>query len=173
MDAVVGGVIPGKFVPSVEKGVREAARRGVLAGYPVQDFRAECYDGSYHTVDSSDVAFQVAGSMAFAKVVMEADPVLLEPIQTIEVLVPEAYMGDVIGDLNQRRGRIMGMTSEGSFQKVAAKVPQAEMYKYSTSLRSMTQGRGMFTSEFSHYEEVPRDEQAKIIEESKKEKQEE
>ena len=172
-DCIVGGVIPGKFVPSVEKGVREAASRGVLAGYQVVDFKAECYDGSYHTVDSSDIAFQVAGSMAFQKVVMEADPVLLEPIQNVEVLVPEDYMGDVIGDLNSRRGRIMGMTSEGSFQKVAAKVPLAEMYKYSTSLRSMTQGRGMFTSEFSHYEETPREVQEKVVEESKKEKQQE
>lgn len=172
VDAIVGGVIPGKFVPSVEKGVREAAKRGVLAGYPVLDFKAECYDGSYHTVDSSDVAFQVAGSMAFQKVVMDADPVLLEPIQNVEVLVPEEYMGDVIGDLNQRRGRIMGMTSEGSFQKVTAKVPLAEMYKYSTSLRSITQGRGMFSSELSHYEEVPREVQEKVVEESKKEKQE-
>ncbi len=172
-DCIVGGVIPGKFVPSVEKGVREAASKGVLAGCQVVDFRAECYDGSYHTVDSSDIAFQIAGSMAFQKVVMEADPVLLEPIVNVEVLVPEEYMGDVIGDLNSRRGRIMGMTSEGSFQKVAAKVPLAEMYKYSTSLRSMTQGRGMFTSELSHYEETPREVQEKVVEESRKEKEQE
>ncbi len=171
VDAVVGGVIPGKFVPSVEKGVREAAGKGVLAGYQVVDFVAECFDGSYHSVDSSDVAFQVAGSMAFQKVVMLADPYLLEPILKVEVLVPEDYMGDVIGDLNQRRGRIQGMTGEGSFQKVSVLVPQAEMYKYSTSLRSMTQGRGMFTSEFSHYEEVPRDAAEKVIEESRKERE--
>jgi len=167
VDKIVGGVIPGRFVPSVEKGLREAASRGVIAGYPVQDFKAECYDGSYHSVDSSDVAFQVAGSLAFQKVALEADPVLLEPIQNIEVLVPEEYMGDVIGDLNSRRGRIQGMTSEGSFQKVAAQVPLAELYKYSTSLRSITQGRGIFRSEFSHYEEVPRDLAEKIIKESK------
>jgi len=170
VDAIVGGAIPGKFVPSVEKGVREAAGKGVLAGYPVTDFRADCFDGSYHTVDSSDIAFQVAGSMAFQKVVMLADPYLVEPIQKVEIFVTEDYMGDVIGDLNSRRGRIQGMIGEGSFQKVIAQVPLAELYKYSTTLRSITQGRGMFKMEFSHYEEVPRDQAEKIIEESKKEK---
>jgi len=143
----------------------------VIAGYQFQDFKAECYDGSYHNVDSSDVAFQVAGSLAFQKVVLEADPILLEPIQNVEVLVPEEYMGDVIGDLNSRRGRIQGMTREGNFQKVSAQVPLAELYKYSTSLRSITQGRGIFKSEFSRYEEVPRELADKIIQESKKEKE--
>ncbi len=171
VNKIVGGAIPAKFVLSVEKGVREAASRGVIAGYPFQDFKAECYDGSYHNVDSSDVAFQVAGSLAFRKVVLEADPILLEPIQNVEVLVPEEYMGDVIGDLNSRRGRIQGMTREGNFQKVSAQVPLAELYKYSTSLRSITQGRGIFKSEFSHYEEVPRELVDKIIQESKKEKE--
>lgn len=171
VDKIVGGVIPGRFVPSVEKGVREAASRGVLAGFPLQDFKAECYDGSYHSVDSSDVAFQVAGSLAFQKVALEANPVILEPIQNIGVLVPEEYMGDVIGDLNSRRGRIQGMTRESNFQKVSAQVPLAELYKYSTSLRSITQGRGIFQSKFSHYEEVPRDLAEKIIQESKKKKE--
>jgi len=171
INKIVGGVIPGKFIPSVEKGLREAAGKGVLAGYPVVDFQAECYDGSYHSVDSSDIAFQVAGSLAFQKAALDADPVLLEPVQNVEVLVPEEYMGDVIGDLNSRRGRIMGMTSEGNFQKVTAKVPLAELYKYSTQVRSITQGRGMFKSEFSHYEEVPRELTEKIIEKSKKEKE--
>jgi len=119
------------------------------------------------------MAFKVDGSQVLKKAAQAAQPVILEPIMAVEVLVPEDYMGDVIGDLNSRRGRIMGMTSEGSFQKVAAKVPLAEMYKYSTSLRSMTQGRGMFTSEFSHYEETPREVQEKVVEESKKEKQQE
>ena len=171
VNKIVGGAIPGRFVPSVEKGVREAASKGALAGYPLQDFKAECYDGSYHSVDSSDVAFQVAGSLAFQKVALEAGPVILEPIQNIEVLVPEEHMGDVIGDLNSRRGRIQGMASEGNFQKVSAQVPSAELYKYSTSLRSITQGRGVFKSEFSHYEEVPRELTEKIIQESKEEKE--
>ncbi|MBN2290481.1 MAG: elongation factor G [Candidatus Glassbacteria bacterium] len=171
VDKIVGGAIPNKFVPSVEKGIREAAGKGVLAGFQMVDFQAECFDGSYHSVDSSDVAFQVAGSMAFQKATLAADPVIIEPIQNVEVLVSEEYMGDVIGDLNSRRGRIMGMTSEGNFQKVAAKVPLAELYKYSTQVRSITQGRGMFMSEFSHYEEVPRELTEKIIEKSKKEKE--
>ncbi|HUU28342.1 MAG TPA: elongation factor G [archaeon] len=171
MNAIVGGAIPGKFVPSVEKGVREAATKGVLAGYPVVDFKAECYDGSYHSVDSSDIAFQVAGSMAFQKAVLQAGAYLIEPILAVEVFVPEEYMGDVIGDLNSRRGRIQGVASEGSFQKVNVLVPQAEMYKYSTTLRSITQGRGMYKSQYSHYEEVPRDMAEKVIEEAKKEKE--
>ncbi len=171
VNKIVGGSIPGKFVPSVEKGIREAAGKGVLAGYPVVDFQVECYDGSYHSVDSSDIAFQVAGSMAFQKAALDANPVVLEPIQDVEVLVPEEYMGDVIGDLNSRRGRIMGMTSEGNFQKVTAKVPLAELYKYSTQVRSITQGRGMYKSDFSHYEEVPRELTEKIIKKSKKEKE--
>ena len=171
VNKIVGGSIPGKFVPSVEKGVREASGKGVLAGYPVVDFQAECYDGSYHSVDSSDIAFQVAGSLAFQKAALAADPVLLEPIQNVEVVVPEEYMGDVIGDLNSRRGRIMGMTSEGNFQKVTAQVPLAELYKYSTQLRSITQGKGVFKSEFSHYEEVPGELTSKIIEKSKKDKE--
>ncbi|HLA40286.1 MAG TPA: elongation factor G, partial [Candidatus Glassbacteria bacterium] len=171
VDAIVGGVIPGRFVPSVEKGVREACGKGVLAGFPMVDFIAECFDGSYHTVDSSDVAFQVAGSMAFHKVALDAAPVILEPILNVEVLVPEEYMGDVIGDLNSRRGRIQGMIGEGNFQKVTAQVPQADMYKYSTSLRSITQGRGVFSSEFSRYEDVPSDIAHKIIEEHKKGKE--
>ena len=171
-DKIVGGVIPGKFVPGVEKGVREAAERGVLAGFPLSDFRAECFDGSYHSVDSSDVAFQIAGSMAFQKVAALAGPVLLEPIQLVEVLVPEEHMGDVIGDLNSRRGKIMGMDSEGNFQKVTAKVPLSELYKYSTTLRSITQGRGAFTSEFAQYDEVPRDMMDKVIEKVKSDKEE-
>jgi elongation factor G len=169
---VVGGAIPGRFVPSVEKGIVESASKGIQAGYPVVDFAAECFDGSYHNVDSSDVAFQIAGGMAFKSVAAQAEPVILEPIQNIEVLVPEECMGDVIGDLNGRRGRIQGMTGEGAFQKVAAQVPQAEMYKYSTSLRSITGGRGSFEMDFSHYEAVPHDQTQKIIEEYEHQKEE-
>ena len=137
------------------------------------DFAAECYDGSYHNVDSSDVAFQIAGGMAFKSVAAKADPVILEPIQNIEVLVPEECMGDVMGDLNGRRGRIQGMTGEGTFQKVAAQVPLAEMYMYSTTLRSITGGRGTFAMEFSHYEAVPHDQMQKIIDEYQHQKEEE
>ncbi len=169
---IVGGVIPGRFVPSVEKGIIEAASKGIQAGYPVVDFAAECFDGSYHNVDSSDVAFQIAGGMAFKSVAANADPVILEPIQNVEVLVPEECMGDVIGDLNSRRGRIQGMTGEGSFQKVAAQVPMAEMYMYSTSLRSITGGRGTFTMEFSHYEALPHEQMQKVIEEYEQHKEE-
>ncbi len=169
---IVGGVIPGRFVPSVEKGIIEAASRGIQAGYPVVDFAAECFDGSYHNVDSSDVAFQIAGGMAFKSVAANADPVILEPIQDVEVLVPEECMGDVIGDLNSRRGRIQGMTGEGSFQKVVAQVPLAEMYMYSTSLRSITGGRGTFTMEFSHYEALPHDQMKKVVEEYEQHKEE-
>lgn len=172
VDAIVGGVIPGKFIPSVDKGVQEAARRGILAGYPVVDFEAECYDGSYHTVDSSDIAFQVAGSMAFQKVAAAADPVLLEPIMEVEVLTPEEYMGDVIGDLNQRRGRILGMEPDGKKTRIRALVPQAELYKYATSLRSLTQGRAVHTRRLRGYEEVPAPVAQRVIETAAKEREE-
>lgn len=164
VDAIVGGVIPGKFIPSVDKGVQEAARRGVLAGYPVVDFEAECYDGSYHTVDSSDIAFQVAGSLAFQKVAAQADPVLLEPIIEVEVLTPDEYMGEVIGDLNQRRGRILGMEPDGKKTRVRALVPLAELYRYATALRSLTQGRAAHTRKPYGYEEVPAQVAQKIVE---------
>lgn len=171
-NAITGGVIPGKFVPSVDKGVQEAAAKGVLAGYPVVDFEAECFFGSYHTVDSSDIAFQVAGSMAFQKAAELAKPVLLEPITEVEVVTPEAYMGDVIGDLNHRRGKILGMDQEGQKTKIRALVPQAELYKYATTLRSLTQGRATHQREVHGYEEVPASAAQKIIEAAEKEKQE-
>lgn len=164
VDSIVGGVIPGKFIPSVDKGVQDAMRRGVLAGYPVVDCEVECYDGSYHTVDSSDIAFQVAGSLAFQKIAAQADPVLLEPIVEVEVVTPEEYMGDVIGDLNQRRGRIQGMEPVGRKSTVRALVPLAELYRYATSLRSMTQGRALHRRRFHGYEEVPSQVAAKVIE---------
>jgi elongation factor G len=170
VDAIVGGVIPGKFIPSVDKGIQEAARRGVLAGYPLVDFEAECYDGSYHTVDSSDIAFQVAGSLAFQKVAAQAEPVLLEPIIEVEVLTPDEYMGDVIGDLNQRRGRILGMEPEGKKSRVRALVPLAELYKYATALRSLTQGRAAHTRKLRGYEEVPAQVAQRVIEAAARER---
>jgi len=166
VDAIVGGVIPGKYIPAVEKGVKEAMAAGVLAGYPVVDLKVTLYFGSYHSVDSSDMAFKIAGSMCFKKVFKEAKPVLLEPIYDIEVQVPEEFMGDVMGDISSRRGKILGMESEGPFQVIKAKVPLAELYKYSTTLRSLTQGRGAHRRKFSHYEEVPKDVAEKIIAES-------
>jgi elongation factor G len=167
VDKIVGGVIPGKFVPAVDKGVQEAAARGVIAGFPVVDIEAECYDGSYHNVDSSEIAFKIAGSMAFQQAVQNASPVLLEPVLEIEVHTPDEFMGDVMGDLNQRRGRILGVEGEGRTQKIRALVPEAELYKYSTSLRSLTQGRAMHTRKFHAYEEVPQSEMQKIIDATK------
>jgi elongation factor G len=171
VDKIVGGAIPNKFIPSVEKGIMEALREGVLAGYPTVDFKASLYDGSFHSVDSSDMAFKIAGSMAFQKGAEQANPILLEPILDVEVTVPEEYMGDIMGDLSARRGRIQGMDTEGRLQRIRASVPEAEMYKYSTQLRSMTQGRGTFVQKFSHYEEVPKEIADRIIAEAKEAKQ--
>ncbi|MGB9721239.1 MAG: elongation factor G [bacterium] len=169
VDEIFGGAIPSRYIPSVEKGVYEALEKGFLAGYPLTDVKVTVYDGSYHPVDSSDIAFQIAASMAIKTNAEKGGVILLEPINEVEVYVPEEYMGDVIGDLNSRRGKIMGMEAMGKIQVVKAMVPEAEMYKYSTSLRSMTQGRGYFTMKFHHYEEVPKEITQKIIEESKKE----
>jgi elongation factor G len=171
-DAITGGVIPNKFIPSVDKGVQEAARRGMLAGYPVVDFEAECFFGSYHSVDSSDIAFQIAGSMAFQKAAENASPVILEPIMEVEVVTPETYMGDVIGDLNHRRGKILGMEQDGQKTRVKALVPQAELYKYATTLRSLTQGRAYHARRLHGYEEVPANVQTRVIEAARKEKEE-
>jgi len=172
-DRIVGGVVPKQYIPAVEKGLREAAQKGVLAGYPAIDFKAILYDGSYHEVDSSEMAFKIAASMAFKKCFVEASPVLLEPIMNVEVVVPEEYLGDVMGDLNSRRGRIMGIESRGRFQVVKAQVPLAEMFRYAIVLRSMTSGRGNFSMEFSHYEEVPQDLAKKIIAQAQVESEEE
>jgi elongation factor G len=166
-----GGAIPTKFIPPIEKGIVETMQKGVLAGYHMMDIRAVVYDGSYHDVDSSDIAFKLAGSLAFKNCCEKAGLVLLEPIVNVEVTVPDQFTGDVMGDLNARRGRIMGMEVQGNLQVIKAQAPQAEMYKYSNSLRSMTQGRGFFTVEFSHYEETPRDTAQKVIEEAKREKE--
>ena len=171
-DAIVGGVIPGKFIPSVDKGIQEASKRGILAGFPVVDFEAECFFGSYHSVDSSDIAFQMAGIQAFNKAAESAQPVILEPIVEVDVVTPEAYMGDVMGDLNHRRGKILGMEQEGAKTHIRALVPLAELDMYATTLRSLTQGRAFHTRKHAGYEEVPTHIAQKIIEQSKKEKEE-
>lgn len=171
-DKIVGGVIPKQYIPAVEKGIAEALQEGALAGYPTVDFKVDLVDGSFHTVDSSEMAFKIAGSMAFKKGVMEAKPTLLEPIMEMEITVPDDAMGDIIGDLNSRRGRVLGMETKGNKQIVRAQTPLSEVLKYAPDLRSMTAGRGMFTMKFSHYEEVPGPLQDKIVELAKKEKEE-
>ncbi|MDI7247341.1 MAG: elongation factor G [Bacillota bacterium] len=171
VDKIFGGAVPRQYIPAVEKGVREALTEGVLAGYPVVDVRVTLYDGSYHPVDSSEMAFKIAASMAFKKGVMDAHPVLLEPIMNVQVVVPENQMGDVMGDLNKRRGRIMGMEPHGKYQIIKAQVPMAEMFKYAIDLRSITGGRGSYSMEFSHYEEVPTQTSQQIIEKAKKERE--
>ena len=155
VDLIKGGVIPKEYIPAVDKGIQEAAQGGILAGYPVVDFKVELYDGSYHEVDSSEMAFKLAASMAFKEGVKKANPVILEPIMKVEIEVPEEYMGDVIGDVNRRRGQVNSMEDIHGIKKVTAFVPLAEMFGYSTDLRSMTQGRGTYTMVFDHYEEVP------------------
>ena len=171
-DAVVGGVVPRNFIPAVEKGLRDNIKHGVLAGYPVVGLTAKLHDGSYHAVDSSEMAFKTAARIAFKKLV-DASPVLLEPIYSVKVYVPDEYMGDIIGDMNKRRGRIMGMDQVNGMQCVSAEVPLGEMFKYATDLRSMTQARGSFTMQFERYEEVPAADAKKIIENTKREEEEE
>lgn len=173
VDAIVGGVVPGRFVPAVEKGIVEAMGDGVIAGYKVVDVKVTLFDGSYHTVDSDENSFKIAGRMAFKKGFKEAKPILLEPIYEVEVRVPEEYMGDVMGDISSRRGKILGMESDGSHQIIKALVPLKELHRYSTTLRSMTQGRGIHKQKFDHYEEVPKEIADKIIAEHAKEKVEE
>lgn len=163
VDKIVGGAIPRNFIPSVEKGVRQAASLGAVAGYPIEDIRITLVDGSYHDVDSSDMAFQIAGSMALRKAVSEAGPILLEPIMDIEVTIPEESLGGISGDINSRRGRIMGMEIKAKTQVVKAQAPLSEMFKYANDLRSITAGRGSYTMRFSHYEEVPHKLAAPII----------
>lgn len=168
VDQVVGGTVPRNFIPAVEKGLREAIHEGVLAGYPVIKLRATLYDGSSHAVDSSEMAFKIAASMAFKKGMEEAQPIILEPIMKLQVAVPDDYMGDVIGDINKKRGRVLGMEPEDGMQKVIAEIPMAEIQRYSSDLKSMTQARGEFSAEFVRYEEVPAQEVPKIIEKAKK-----
>ncbi|GFN23647.1 elongation factor G [Thermanaeromonas sp. C210] len=154
-ETIFGGVVPRQYIPAVEKGVREAMQEGILAGYPVTNIKINLADGSYHPVDSSEMAFKIAASMAFKKAMEQAKPVLLEPIMNVEITVPEQFMGDIIGDLNGRRGRVFGMEPRGKYQVIRAQVPLAEMYRYAIDLKSLTQGRGRFHMEFDHYEEVP------------------
>ena len=170
---IFGGAIPAKYVPPVEKGVRNTMDKGILAGCHIINVRVTLYDGSFHDVDSSDLAFQIAGAGAFKKAFEDANPVLLEPIVEVECLAPEANMGEVIGDLNVRRGRILGVEPQGKNELVKANVPQSEMYKYATALRSITRGRGSFKMKFAHYEEVPHPIAEKIIAEAKVAREEE
>jgi elongation factor G len=163
VDKIFGGAIPRNFIPSVEKGVRQAASEGAVAGYPIQDIRVTLVDGSYHEVDSSDMAFQIAGAMALRKAVSEAGPALLEPIMEAEVSIPEEYLGAITGDINSRRGRIIGMEIKGKTQIVRAQVPLSEMFKYSNDLRSITAGRGAYLMHLSHYESLPQKLAAPII----------
>lgn len=170
VNKIAGGVIPRQYIPAVEKGVVEAIAGGVLAGYQMVDIRLTLYDGSFHAVDSSEMAFKIAGSMGFKKAVADAKPVLLEPVMDMDVVVPSECMGDIIGDLNSRRGKVMGVEPQANGQCVKASIPMAEVLKYAPDLRSMTSGRGAFHMEFSHYEEVPSHLMQKIIAESEKEK---
>ena len=165
---VVGGAIPKEYIPAVGEGIEEATQAGILAGVPVVGVHATVYDGSYHEVDSSEMAFHIAGSMAFKEAMQKANPVLLEPIMKVEVTMPEEYMGDVIGDINSRRGRIEGMDDLGGGKIVRGYVPLAEMFGYSTDLRSKTQGRGNYSMFFEKYEQVPKNIQEKIISEKGK-----
>jgi elongation factor G len=171
IDSIKGGVIPGKFVPSVDRGIQEASQNGILAGYPLVDFEAEVFDGSYHSVDSSDIAFKITGSLAFQEIMPKCRPVLLEPIMDVQVTTPEEYMGDVMGDINQRRGKVMGMDSQKGRATIKAQIPEAELYRYAASLRAMTQGRAHHARAFAAYEPVPEHLAPKIVEERKKEKE--
>jgi elongation factor G len=165
---VVGGSVPKNFNPAVEKGIQEAILKGPLAGYPMVGLKAVLYDGSYHPVDSNEMAFKLAAILAYKEAMPNAMPTLLEPVGTLNVTIPDSYMGDVIGDLNKRRGRVMGMNPNADGDTVVeAEVPMAEMSTYAIDLRAMTQARGSFTLEFARYEEVPKQNQAKIIEEAK------
>jgi elongation factor G len=171
-ETIFGGAVPKQYIPAVEKGIIETMEEGVLAGFPVTNIKVTLVDGSYHSVDSSEMAFKVAASIAFKKAMEQAKPVLLEPIMKVQVTVPEQYMGDIMGDLNSKRGKIQGMEPKGKFQVINAMVPLAEMYRYAIDLKSMTQGRGVFTMEFAQYEEVPAHIAEKVIEERKQQKEE-
>ena len=162
-NTVVGGAIPKEYIPAVDEGIQDAMKAGILGGYPVVGVSANCYDGSYHEVDSSEMAFHIAGSMAFKEAMKKGAPVLLEPIMKVEVSTPEEYMGDVIGDINSRRGRIEGMDDIGGGKMVRGFVPLMEMFGYSTDLRSKTQGRGNYSMFFERYEQVPKSVQEKVL----------
>ena len=169
VDKIVGGVIPNKYIPAVDRGVQESAERGVVAGYPVVDFKVECYDGSYHDVDSNEMSFKMAGILAFRNVAPDAKPVLLEPLADLEVWTPEDVLGDVMGDLSARRGHILGTAVDGRLTKVQAVVPESELYRYTTTLYSITHGRGTFRHSFHGYVEAPPEVTARVAEEHKEE----
>jgi elongation factor G len=167
-DEIFGGAIPKTYIPAVEKGILEASARGYLAGYPVVDFKVVLYDGSYHDVDSSEMAFKMAGRKAFRAAMEQAGPALLEPLMSVEIAAPMDFAGDLMGDLNSRRGRIQGMETKGHSQIIKAEAPMSEMLTYANDLTSMTQGRGSFTMEFSRYDFVPAQAAEKIVAEAKK-----
>jgi elongation factor G len=169
VDKIVGGVIPNKYIPAVDRGVQESAERGVVAGYPVVDFQVECFDGSYHDVDSNEMSFKMAGILAFRNVAPNARPVLLEPLADLDVWTPEDVLGDVMGDLSARRGHILGTEADGRLTKVRAIVPESELYRYSTTLYSITHGRGTFRHGFHGYVEAPPDVAARVAAEHKEE----
>jgi len=171
VNKIVGGVIPKTYIPAVEKGIQEARQKGLLIGAQCVDFKVTLDDGSYHAVDSSEMAFKVAGSLAFKKAAAEANPVLLEPIMKVSVTTPDEYMGDIMGDLNGKRGKVLGMDNVGKYQVINAHVPMAEFLTYAPDLRSMTGGRGIYTMEFSHYDEVPAQIAEKLVEENNKDKE--
>ena len=166
-NAIVGGVVPREYIPAVQAGLEDALERGVLAGFPMVDIKAKLFDGSYHDVDSSEMAFKIAASMALKNAAAKCDPVILEPVMRVEVIVPEEYMGDIMGNITARRGRVEGMEARGNAQVVRAMVPLSEMFGYATTLRSATQGRGVFTMQFDHYEEVPKSISDEIIKKNK------
>ena len=168
-ERVVGGSVPRNFFPGVEKGIREAAEQGVFAGYPLSDFKATLYDGSFHTVDSNELSFKIAASMALKDGILAAKPVLLEPIMNVSIRVPEAYMGEVNRDLNGRRGRVLGMDIQNGMQVINAHVPQSELFTYATELKSLTGGRGTFTSTLDRYDEMPAHLAEKVVEQHRKE----
>ena len=163
MDGIKGGSIPRQYIPAVDKGIQEGLQRGILANYPTIDVRAIVYDGKYHSVDSDELSFRMAGILAVRAAAANLRPVLLEPIVKASIRVPEEYMGDVIGDLNSKRGRVLGMDSDGRLRVVTAEVPLAEMQRYAIDLRSITGGRGSFEMEFDHYQEIPHNEADKVI----------
>jgi elongation factor G len=166
-NAIVGGVVPREYIPAVQAGLVDSLDRGVLAGYPLVDIKAKLFDGSYHDVDSNEMAFKIAASMALKNAASKCKPVILEPIMKVEVVIPEDYLGDIMGDITSRRGRVEGMEARGNTQMVKAMVPLSEMFGYATSLRSNTQGRGTFSMHFDHYEEVPKSISEEIIKKNK------
>lgn len=171
-DAIVGGAIPKQYIPAVDKGIQESAKRGFLAGYPVVDFKVKLYDGSYHNVDSSEMAFKLAGSVAFKKAMEELKVVLLEPIALVTISIPDEYMGDIIGDLASRRGKVLGSDTDKGVTEIKANVPMSEIMQYASDLRSMTGGQGLFLMEFDHYDEAPQPVVEKVIAEYEQSKSE-